>query len=92
MNGAWSVTELDRRYPDYPRVASLPNIQELNIGRRGQRTGRRDHHRHRPATRLLTLTLTPGASMYLVTGSTGERPEPRSGPRADPSRRGGSAP
>jgi glyoxylase-like metal-dependent hydrolase (beta-lactamase superfamily II) len=25
------VTELDRRYPNYPRVASLPNIQELNI-------------------------------------------------------------
>src|SRR5882757_6024886 len=25
------VTELDRRYPNYPRVASLPNTQELNI-------------------------------------------------------------
>lgn len=25
------VTELDLQYPNYPRVASLPNIQELNI-------------------------------------------------------------
>jgi glyoxylase-like metal-dependent hydrolase (beta-lactamase superfamily II) len=25
------AADLDRRYPDYPRVASLPNLQELNI-------------------------------------------------------------
>jgi hypothetical protein len=25
------VGELDRAYPNYPRVASLPNLQELNV-------------------------------------------------------------
>jgi hypothetical protein len=26
-----TTAELDRIYPNYPRVASLPNLQELNI-------------------------------------------------------------
>jgi hypothetical protein len=25
------VAELDRQYPNFPRVASLPNLQELNV-------------------------------------------------------------
>ena len=30
------VAELDRRYPDYPQVASLPNLQELNVAAVGR--------------------------------------------------------
>ena len=28
--------ELDRAYPNYPRVASLPNLQELNVAAVGR--------------------------------------------------------
>jgi hypothetical protein len=30
------VGELDRAYPNYPRVASLPNLQELNVAAVGR--------------------------------------------------------
>jgi glyoxylase-like metal-dependent hydrolase (beta-lactamase superfamily II) len=30
------VSELDRAYPNYPRVASLPNLQELNVAAVGR--------------------------------------------------------
>ena len=30
------VAELDRAYPTYPRVASLPNLQELNVAAVGR--------------------------------------------------------
>lgn len=30
------VAELDRAYPNYPRVASLPNLQELNVAAVGR--------------------------------------------------------
>jgi len=30
------VGELDRAYPNYPRVVSLPNLQELNVAAVGR--------------------------------------------------------
>jgi hypothetical protein len=30
------VGELDRAYPNYPRAASLPNLQELNVAAVGR--------------------------------------------------------